>query len=120
MLVTPLPKPTRAKPRNAYSKPRARQTVIDRDSDKCLLCGSPGPGLHLHRVVYGSQGGRYVEGNCVLLCSMCHNPVIHASKATWQPLLMDYLSSEGEARREAYLALQRRFRLWLTERHPTG
>lgn len=120
MLVTPLPKPTKQKRRNTYSKTSTRKIVQDRDGDMCLLCGRPGPGLHLHRVVYGSQGGRYIPENCILACSLCHNPRIHASKETWQPLLLNYLQTEGEARTEALRALQRRLDEWLREKHPTG
>ena len=118
MLVTPLPKPTKQKRRNSYSKQRTRQQVKDRDGDMCLLCGRPGPGLHLHRVIYGSQGGKYAPENCVLLCHDHHNPVVHASKGTWQPLLLDYLQDED--RTEALRTLRRRFREWLKEKHPTG
>lgn len=120
MLVTPLPKPTKQRKRNGYSKPRTRQAVIGRDGDKCLLCSREGPGLHLHRVVYGSQAGKYVPENCVLLCNDCHIPRIHASKETWQPLLIDYLNAEGEVRIEAVWALQRRLNEWAREKHPTG
>lgn len=75
------------------NKPKLRLSVVERDGGKwCLLCGKPGPGLHLHRINYGSEGGKYELGNCVLLCGDDH-ALVHTSKITWKPLLLDYLES---------------------------
>jgi 5-methylcytosine-specific restriction endonuclease McrA len=60
------------------------------DGTWCLFCGKPGPGLHLHRVIYGSHGGEYKLNNCVQLCVTCHERV-HTSKTKWAPVLADYL-----------------------------
>jgi 5-methylcytosine-specific restriction endonuclease McrA len=73
------------------NKARTRSEVIERDGDWCLYCGRPGPGLHLHRVIYGSQGGKYEASNCVQLCAEDHARV-HSSKRTWMPLLLEYLA----------------------------
>ena len=72
-------------------KSKVRAEVIDRDGDWCLFCGAPGPGLHLHRVVYGSQGGKYETSNCVQLCRE-HHALVHTSKRTWAPKLTAYLA----------------------------
>lgn len=72
------------------SKPNVRKEVIKRDGNWCLFCGKPPKGLHLHRVVYGSQNGKYEPGNCVQLC-LKHHELVHSSKQTWQPILLDYL-----------------------------
>jgi uncharacterized protein YgiB involved in biofilm formation len=72
-------------------KVKVRAEVIERDGNWCLYCGQPGPGLHLHRVVYGSQGGKYEASNCVQLCAQDHAR-IHSSKSTWMPLLLEYLT----------------------------
>lgn len=71
-------------------KNRVRKEVIQRDGDWCLLCGKPPKGLHLHRVVYGSQGGKYEKNNCVQLCGGDHD-LIHSNKRVFQPLLEEYL-----------------------------
>lgn len=71
-------------------KNKVRKEVINRDGDWCLLCGKPPKGLHLHRVVYGSQGGKYEKENCVQLCSDDH-ALIHSNKRVFQPLLEEYL-----------------------------
>jgi hypothetical protein len=74
------------------SKLKVRKKVIERDlGEWCLFCGKPGPGLHLHRVVYGSQCGKYEVGNCVQLCAE-HHLLVHSSKSKWQPVLLNYLA----------------------------
>jgi 5-methylcytosine-specific restriction endonuclease McrA len=74
------------------SKAKVRSDVIKRDGHWCMLCGKPGPGLHLHRVIYGSQGGKYQTDNCILFCGE-HHDFIHSNKKKWQPLLLEYLTS---------------------------
>lgn len=85
----------RTKPRS-QSKAKIRKKVIERDGGNwCLLCGKPGPGLHLHRIVYGSQGGKYEVDNCVQLCAECHGKV-HSNKRKWMSYLQDYLAKKKE------------------------
>lgn len=42
--------------------------------DECALCGLPGP-LHMHHVLYRSQGGDDVRANIVALCQHCHHDI---------------------------------------------
>lgn len=78
-------------------KTKIREAVIERDGGNwCLKCGRPGPGLHLHRVIYGSQGGEYELGNCVQLCPEDH-ALVHSSKVTWAPLLLGHLADPQPA-----------------------
>jgi hypothetical protein len=72
-------------------KHKTRAAVIERDGDWCLFCGRPGPGLHLHRVIYGAQLGKYEPGNCVLLCHE-HHATVHSNKRQWQPRLLAHLA----------------------------
>lgn len=88
------------------SKAKARAAVIERDGDWCLLCGKPPKGLHLHRVIYGSQGGPYEVGNCVLLCLHDH-AVVHSTKRLWQPRLLTHLADPAASEFRA-LALAHR------------
>ena len=75
------------------NKRKLREKVIERDGGNwCLFCGKPGPGLHLHRVVYGSHGGKYELDNCVQLCAMDHEKV-HSNQNKWQPILKDHLDN---------------------------
>jgi len=72
------------------SKKNVRLGVIERDGNWCLKCGLPGPGLHLHRIIYGSQGGKYEIPNCVLLCAV-HHEEIHSSKQKWTSILQNHV-----------------------------
>ncbi|MYX21989.1 hypothetical protein GTY77_18265 [Streptomyces sp. SID8380] len=89
------------KPKDAeLTKEQVREEVKKRDGNWCLLSGKPGPGLHLHRVVYSGMGGgngKYEVWNCVLLSNEMH-ALVHSSKRTWMPLLLDYLvkKKQGE------------------------
>lgn len=74
------------------NKPKVRESVISRDGNWCLLCGKPGPGLHLHRIVYGSQGGKYEVDNCVQLCAV-HHEEVHSNKKKWVPILYSRVSA---------------------------
>lgn len=74
------------------SKKKVREKVIERDGDWCLICGKPPKGLHLHRVVYGSQGGKYELDNCVQLCGE-HHELVHSNKKKYMPMLQEYLKS---------------------------
>lgn len=72
-------------------KPKVRAAVIERDGGNwCLLSGVPGPNLELHRIVYGSQGGKYEVDNCVLLSKAMHD-IVHSDKKTWMPILQDHV-----------------------------
>jgi hypothetical protein len=82
------------------TKEQVREEVKKRDGNWCLLSGKPGPGLHLHRVVYSGMGGgngKYEVWNCVLLSNEMHT-LVHSSKRTWMPPLLDYLmiKKQGE------------------------
>ena len=39
--------------------------------DTCSNCGWKGP-CDAHRIIHGSQGGRYVKGNILEICPNCH------------------------------------------------
>jgi 5-methylcytosine-specific restriction endonuclease McrA len=90
--------------RRSVDKGAVRSAVVERDGNFCLLCGSSN--LHLHRVRYGSEGGQYNVGNCVLLCDRCHLHVVHGNKKVWQPMLLAHLAKE----RGATQALRRQLR----------
>ena len=74
------------------TKRAVRAAVAARDGDHCLICEKPPSGLHLHRVVYGSHGGKYEVGNCVQLCPYDHD-LMHSNKKRYAPLLLGYLAS---------------------------
>lgn len=52
--------------------------VLVRDQYQCRNCGKGGINqLHVHHVVYRSQGGKDTEDNLVTLCQNCHVRVHH-------------------------------------------
>lgn len=82
------------KRKGAPSKAKLRNEIIERDGGNwCLFCGKPGPGLHLHRIKYGSQGGKYEIDNCVQLCVEDH-ALVHSSKNKYMPILLDHINNK--------------------------
>jgi hypothetical protein len=82
---------------NEYSKPTPKkndpsddlkQEVRDLDGNRCRFCGRSGVALHVHHVLYRSEGGEHDVGNLLTLCNDCHNPMVHANKDLWQPLCL--------------------------------
>lgn len=58
------------------------QEVLKRVHGKCLVCGeSRYETLECHRVVPGRLGGKYREGNVVVLCGN-HHALVTAGKMT--------------------------------------
>lgn len=49
-----------------------RNKVLDRDGNKCLLCGCT-EYLQMDHIVPFSRGGRTVEGNLQTLCKTCNS-----------------------------------------------
>lgn len=87
----PKPKRTRNTDPEYMTKEKVRQAVIEREGGNwCALSGVPGPGLHLHRIVYGAQTGKYEPDNCILLSNEMHE-LVHSNKRVWQPILMDHV-----------------------------
>lgn len=73
------------------TKPKVRAAVIERDGGNwCAISGVPGPNLQLHRIVYGSQGGKYEVDNCILLSKAMHD-IVHSDKKKWMPILQDHV-----------------------------
>ncbi len=45
---------------------------------KCSICNWDGP-CDRHRILHGSEGGRYTKGNVMILCPNCHR-LLHLGK----------------------------------------
>ena len=57
-----------------------KATLIRTDGHKCIIQGCPWKpkgraGYHVHRIIPGRNGGRYVPENCVLVCPHHHKPI---------------------------------------------
>jgi hypothetical protein len=59
---------------------------------RCTLCGSRDfASLDAHRILPGSEGGRYQWANLLVLCANCHR-LVHAGQIE---ILGRYLSTSG-------------------------
>lgn len=96
----PVPKSSRKTSESKTPKTKVREQVIERDGNWCLICGKPPKGLHLHRIVYGSQGGKYEKDNCIQLCTV-HQGMVHSNKKVWMPLLREYVHKANEDNQNA-------------------
>lgn len=67
-----------------------RAQVLERDKNICRLCKTK-DNLHLHHIIYRSQGGKHIESNLVTLCMWCHDTV-HSNKNEWQPKLLEMIT----------------------------
>lgn len=82
-------RPTIAKKAPANTiPPEVRKLVTSRDQS-CRFCGTTN-GLHLHHIVYRSQGGQHEVSNLILLCHE-HHALVHSNKKRWFPVLRAYV-----------------------------
>jgi 5-methylcytosine-specific restriction endonuclease McrA len=92
--------PTKKKNRPKKNKmPKlVRQTVLDRDRSICSYCGrgqaespsGPMDYLHVHHILYLSEGGKHEAQNLITLCHLCH-ALVHSDKKKWQKVLLTYI-----------------------------
>ena len=59
----------------------------------CALCG--GSEIAMHHIRYGACGRRTYLGNVIPLCPR-HHDLVHSSKRTYQPLLIDIVNEKLE------------------------
>lgn len=77
---------TNASRRRTSGVPTAIRKAIRKRDGQCKWCGV-GDRLQVHHIWYRSQGGPDEPSNLVTLCLDCHAKA-HASKRTWQPVLL--------------------------------
>jgi len=58
-----------------------RMEILGRDNWRCQICGSM-QNLHVHHVIFRSQGGTDREPNLITLCAECHSRV-HMAQLMW-------------------------------------
>lgn len=75
----------------------------------CERCGAERSHLHRHRIIPGSEGGEYVEGNIALICANCHEDE-HRS-----PFGQAVRAARRRAEREARIPKEEMERLYVTE-----
>lgn len=52
-------------------KPRSHGKFKKLNCSKCMICDWVGP-CDVHRIIEGSEGGKYVFGNMLSVCPNCH------------------------------------------------
>lgn len=69
-----------------------KKQIFKRSHKQCLICEESNYDiLDVHRILPGSQGGKYSEWNMVCLCSNCHRKV-HSGEIEIQG---KYMSTKG-------------------------
>lgn len=80
--------------------PHIRDRIIARDG-RCRYCGTV-DNLHVHHIVYRSQGGGDEDTNLITLC-LVHHDRVHSNKAVWQPVLEAYIETYYRTGRRWFL-----------------
>ena len=79
-----------------YSVTTLREAVFLRDGYTCQRCGrtiKDGAILHVHHVVYRSQGGTNRISNLITVCDKCHTPANHKPGGKlygWKPKVASF------------------------------
>lgn len=86
---------------------KVKDTVWERDGQRCILCGDPQAMPNAH-YIGRSQGGLGIEQNVVTLCRQCHNDY---DNSPLRPLLReeirDYLRGQYPGWNEANLTYRK-------------
>lgn len=77
-----------------------RARVLARDGG-CRYCGARS-GLHVHHIVYRSEGHDHSERNLITLCAV-HHDLVHSDKRRWKPVCQAYITDLYDRGRKAYL-----------------
>jgi len=78
-------KPRKRAKKSLRIKKIIRQSVIDRDSGLCQICGKEA--TQVHHCLYKSYQGSNIAQNLICLCSSCHLKV-HSKGKYWFPILL--------------------------------
>ena len=91
-----LPKGTDYQQGERYGIATLREAVFTRDGYTCQCCGKTVDDhviLHVHHIVYRSQGGTNRMGNLVTVCEKCHTPKNHQPGGklyNWKPTVKSF------------------------------
>jgi len=99
----------RSKPRKRSSgtDQKTRRRVRDRDQT-CRFCGTY-KDLHVHHIVYRSQGGSDDPTNLITLCAE-HHAVVHSDKKRFAPLCLGVVWLTYQGQRYSVPGLERAIR----------
>ena len=74
------------RPRAVSTDQRTRKKVRARDGEACRFCWTR-KDLHVHHIIYRSQGGSDELHNLITLCAE-HHAVVHSDKRRYMPLCL--------------------------------
>ena len=92
----PLPEGTDYQQGERYGTATLREAVFTRDNYTCQCCGkmvNDGVILHVHHIIYRSQGGTNRMGNLITVCEKCHTPKNHKPGGklyNWKPSVKSF------------------------------
>ena len=92
----PLPEGTDYQQGERYGIATLREAVFTRDNYTCQCCKKTvrdGTILHVHHIVYRSQGGTNRMGNLITVCEKCHTPKNHKPGGKlykWKPTVKSF------------------------------
>ena len=92
----PLPEGTDYQQGERYGIATLREAVFTRDNYTCQCCKKTvrdGTILHVHHIVYRSQGGTNRMGNLITVCEKCHTPKNHKPGGKlykWNPTVKSF------------------------------
>ena len=69
-----------------------RMQVFEDDSFTCRGCGSRYHHLHIHHIIYRSQGGQHEYDNLITLCHRCHDVVHDSPRSVYEPILQEIVA----------------------------
>lgn len=87
-------KAQRKKQRRPSLASSRRDEVFERDGHVCRFCGDT-QFLQAHHIKYRSEGGPDDANNLIVLCDR-HHRLVHSSKRTWQPILLELMRQHYE------------------------
>ena len=92
----PLPQGVDYQHGERYGITTLREAVFARDGYTCQCCGraiKDGAILHVHHIVYRSQGGTNRMSNLITVCDKCHTPANHKQGGklyNWKPKIASF------------------------------
>ena len=92
----PLPQGVDYQHGERYGITTLREAVFARDGYTCQCCGraiKDGAILHVHHIVYRSQGGTNRMSNLITICDKCHTPANHKQGGklyNWKPKIASF------------------------------
>jgi 5-methylcytosine-specific restriction endonuclease McrA len=90
----------KARPKNEPSS-ETKSLVRSLDGNRCRFCGT-NQRLHVHHIIYRSQGGTHEVENLITLCQE-HHDTVHSNKKLFQPMCQEIVARRSASGDKATL-----------------